>query len=293
MKKEEVIFVLKDKNIIMIGGDKRFSCLFDMLKVRVKNCVILNTDTEVFVSEYFLKEFDVVILPLPVTKDGIYINSSNEAFRMSLKSVIENIRDDAIVFGGIINDSLKNMLKQRKIRCFDYYTDEDFLILNSHLTALGTVKLISNSATEKLKNKKALITGYGHLSKALCSCLDDLEMNVSVVARNVKSREDALYHGFDAYDFPVYEDVLQKFDYIFNTVASKIFSPENIKKLRKDTVFVELASKPFGTDPEYFASFDKKYICGQSLPGKYYPEECAKGIYDVIVSCMTAGGDNN
>ena len=89
----------------------------------------------------------------------------------------------------------------------------------------------------------------------------------------------------------MYEEVLEKFDYIFNTVPSKIFSPENIKNLRKDTVFVELASKPFGTDPEYFISFDKKYICGQSLPGKYYPEDCAKGIYDVIVGYLSNGGD--
>ena len=65
---------------------------------------------------------------------------------------------------------------------------------------------------------------------------------------------------------------------------------ENIKKLRKDTVFVELASKPFGTDPEYFVSFDKKYICGQSLPGKYYSEACAKGIYDAIEGYMITGG---
>ena len=81
--------MLKDKNIIIIGGDKRFSYLFDMLKDRAKNCVIMNTDTEIFVSEYFIKEFDVVILPLPVTKDGIYINSCNGNFRMTIKSVVE------------------------------------------------------------------------------------------------------------------------------------------------------------------------------------------------------------
>lgn len=284
--------MLKDKNVVIIGGDKRFQLLFEKMKTKAENCVILNTDTEVFVSESFLKGFDIVVLPLPVTRDGIYINSSNEKFRMTINSVIENIRPDAVLFGGIINDGIKKILLEKSIEFYDYYTDEDFLILNSHLTALSTVRLITDSTLKNLKGKKALITGYGHLSKALCNCLDDLEMNVSVIARSVKSREDAVCHGFDAYDFPVYEEVLQNFDYIFNTVPSKIFSLENIKRLRKDTVFVELASKPFGTDPEYFLSFDKKYICGQSLPGKYYPEDCAKGIYDVISSCLSIRGDN-
>lgn len=277
--------MFKDKKVVIIGGDKRFSYLFERLKKEADDCVMFNTNTEVFVSDSFLKLFDVIILPLPVTKDGVYINSMNKDFFMPLKA-LEEIRDDAIVFGGIINEETSRIIKKQKNRYYDYYNDEEFLQLNSHLTALGTVKLISDGDSQKLKNKKALITGYGHLSKALCNCLEELEMNVSVVARNVKSREDAVCHGFDAYDFPLYKEVLQRFDYIFNTVPSAIFSPENIKNLRKDTVFVELASKPFGTAPENFLSFDKKYICGQSLPGKYYPKECSEGIYEAIKRCM-------
>ena len=205
--------MLKDQNIIIIGGDKRFNYLFKILKSKAKNCVILNTDTEVFVSDEFIENFDVVILPLPVTRDGEYINSSNKNFRLSIYSVLNNIRKDAIVFGGILNKEITEVLERRNIRYYDYYKNEDFLVLNSHLTALGTVKLISDSTGNNLKNKKALITGYGYLAKALCNSLEECEMNVSFVARNVKSRKDALCHGFDAYDFPVYEDVLQKFDY--------------------------------------------------------------------------------
>ena len=283
--------MLKDKNIIIIGGDNRFRFLFEKIKNKAKNCVVLNTDTEVFVSEDFINEFDIIILPLPVTRDGIYINSSNTKFRLPLTSVLNAVREDAIVFGGILNKECTEIMDIKKIKYCDYYKNKDFLVLNSHLTALGTVKLVSDKTGRNFKNKKALITGYGYLAKALCNCLEECEMNVSIVARNIKNREDAQYHGFDAYDFPVYDEVLEKFDYIFNTVPSKIFSPENIKNLRKDTVFVELASKPFGTDPEYFISFDKKYICGQSLPGKYYPEDCAKGIYDVIVGYLSNGGD--
>lgn len=283
--------MLKNKNILIIGGDKRFRCLFEMFKNKSRNCVILNTQTEVFVSKEFLKDFDIIVLPLPVTRDGMFINSDDRCFRLPLLSVINNLKNDAFVFGGIFNKEIEELLSSRNIRHFDYYKDEDFLVLNSHLTAMGTVKLISDNKVERLKNKKALITGYGYLAKALCNCLEEIEMNVSIVARNIKNREDALCHGFDAYDFPVYEDVLNKFDYIFNTVPSKIFSPENIKKLKKDTVFVELASKPFGIDPEYFVSYDKKYICGQSLPGKYYPEVCAEGIFEAISSYLSRMGE--
>lgn len=203
------------------------------------------------------------------------------------------MRHDALFFAGIISDSIESELIKREVNYYDYYKNKQFLILNSHLTALAAIKLISPDDETRYINKNVLITGYGYLAQALANCCDELGMNVSLIARKPKNRADAQEHGFDVYDFPIYEDMLKKFDYIFNTVPSKIFSKENISRLNRDTVFVELASKPYGTDPSYFISFSKEYICAQSLPGKYYPKECAKGIFDALINHLTNDGDEH
>lgn len=285
--------MLSNKKFLIIGGDTRFNLLFQILKDKCKRCVYLNCGKDISLFSSFIKSFDVIVFPLPLTKDGVYINSQNESFNLKIEDVINAIDENTIVLGGIIPESYKRLLEKKNIKYYDYYTNKDFLALNSHLTALGTMKLICGENKFEEKHKNVLITGYGYLAKALCTCADELGMNVSLIARKQKNRADAQEHGFDAYDFPIYEDMLQKFDYIFNTVPSKIFSEENIKKLKKDTVFVELASKPYGTDPEFFIVYGKKYICGQSLPGRFYPKECAVGIFDAIRSYFSLEGDEN
>ena len=49
--------------------------------------------------------------------------------------------------------------------------------------------------------------------------------------------------------------------------------------MKDSTLYIELASKPYGARPEYFERQKKRYLPAPSLPGKYCSTSAAEAIY--------------
>ena len=79
------------------------------------------------------------------------------------------------------------------------------------------------------------------------------------------------------------ENSLGEYDYIFSSVPSEIFGERDILSMKDEAVFFELASYPYGADRNLFIKYNKKYVSGSALPGKYLPTASAKLIADFIL----------
>ena len=74
----------------------------------------------------------------------------------------------------------------------------------------------------------------------------------------------------------------EKFDLIINTVPAKVLEESILKQVRKDTLIIDLASKPGGVDFETAKELGLNTIWALSLPGKVAPVTAGRIIYETI-----------
>jgi dipicolinate synthase subunit A len=75
-------------------------------------------------------------------------------------------------------------------------------------------------------------------------------------------------------------------DIIFNTIPSVILGEEQLEKVKKDCVIIDLASKPGGVDFEASKRLGIKTIWALALPGKVAPITAANIIKSTIFNMM-------
>ncbi len=270
----------KDKNAVIIGGDNRQRHLFEMLKNEFQKTAHIDSGSE----ENALKEIseaDVVVLPIPVTKvKGLIYTDSND-FEISKEKILQMLKKNAVVYGGGFTAEDRDFFEEEGFEYHDMLVNEAFLLENAYLTAEGALKLLLENTEETLFNKKALITGYGRIAEFLSEMLSKLKVKVTVAARNEVQLKTAEKKGYCTFNFNELKS-LKDFDFIFNTVPSRIFSEGMLESEGKCTYF-ELASAPFGADKNELISSGIAFVQGASLPGRYFPVTSARLIAQYIL----------
>ena len=264
--------------ILIVGGDKRMQMLGKILTERGYYCIRENRDFSTALS--LLDKARVVVLPIPVSKDGINIFSDNTEFRLSLTDVFNTLKSGQIVVSGGISGKYCENLEGNGVHCFNLNNCEEFTVYNAYLTAQGALKLLLDNTQSYVNGKYVLVTGFGRVAKALCAALKGLNMHIIVAARNRVQLCEAECMGYKTiYKDNISNDVFM-FDYIFNTIPYPVFSKDDIRMFKKGCIYFELASHPYGASAEDFISENKKYVPAPALPGKYTAYSAAEKIAD-------------
>ena len=173
-------------NFGIIGGDKRQlycakSAIDDGYGVYI--CGFEKCDTLLGMQlsdlEDTLGNSDALILPLPVTKDGITLNTPLSNDIISIDKLFE-ITDHKPVFCGMAN---KLPLKRDNI--FDYGTREEFAVANAVPTSEGAIETAMLEYDGTINSSKCLVTGYGRIGRVLSDMLAGLGADVTVSAQEI------------------------------------------------------------------------------------------------------------
>ncbi len=168
-----------------------------------------------------IKNSDVVLLPVPTTRDGknIFCPMTNKIIPLD-----------------IINETKKNALilscgyNFENINCIDYLKLDDFCLLNAVPTAEGAIAYAINDTPFCLWQSRVLVIGNGKVAKILIDRLVALKCDVTVSAR--KNADFAWLQALGIKHIHT-NDVSKstnKFDIIFNTIDVKLFDEyENLK----------------------------------------------------------------
>lgn len=264
-------------NYLIMGGDKRQRILYEKLLCENKN-IRFASHPEDF--EDFAQYTDI-ILPLPLTRDGITVYTTETNSILNLKDIINKINKGQIVFGGGIPEKIKESLKYQGIKYFDYMSDEKFLTANAELTSQGALRLLLENTERYIVGSQILIVGFGRVARSLAFLLQCLGVKVCIAAR---SPEKATESGFDSIDIYSLSKQISRFDYIFGTVPCNVIDSEAISNIKDNSVYFELASAPFTAAKEVFIKQNKKHIDGCALPGKFLAEASAEIIAQFISS---------
>ena len=274
-----MVFLKQIKKICVFGGDKRQRYIAEMLCPRGVETVSKSDD----ISKEKLSVFDCFLLPVPVTRDGYRLGVENDILLMDL---FEALPYECTVIGGKIPRFFADHLITKDIQICDFYEDKEYIWKNAKITAEGALMLLMSESEFSLEGVKALVCGYGRIGKCLSEILGAHGVDVTVAARKKEVLLEAtIFGGFETehieYSRVGSPDTHGRYDVIFNTIPSRIFDDENASIL-ENSIYIELASAPYGGDGETIEKYCKKYILASGLPGKYAPQSDAEEAFKAI-----------
>ena len=235
---------------------------------------------------------DVLILPLPVSKDGISVNCTGDFADSSPK--IEQVFCGAgrsPVLAGSISPRIADQAARMGVRLYDYYDSEELMINNAYLTAEGAISLAMNELNVSLLGARVCVIGYGRIGKFLARMLSAIGASVTVAARKGTDIAYAAGFGLDTLRI-TYSDgqsslcSLGDYRIIFNTAPYRLLDAQVLACISKEALIIDLASAPGGFDPEAARHLGRRVISAPGLPGKYAPLTAGRFVGDAIATLL-------
>ena len=225
---------------------------------------------------------DIIIFPLPFSTDGEHINCPFSSERYGVSDVFRKLDKNALIFSGMASSFHKKIAEEYGLRMHDYYECEDLQIKNAVPTAEGAIRTFMEHKKITVFGSHCVVTGFGKVGMCLADRLKNLGSNVTVAARSPKDLSLAETMGHDARNIDFIISNGTDADCIFNTIPCNIFNSEFIDKISDKTLYLELASKPWGMNKKCAEGLGERYVAAPSLPGKYTPETAGIIIAETV-----------
>ncbi|MBQ8297483.1 MAG: dipicolinate synthase subunit A [Ruminococcus sp.] len=284
------------QKLLIAGGDlrqiycaRRLSELYDIAVAGFDEKYIpADTDLEI-VSLSEKEKYDCVVLPVPALGEGELLNTPCCDEKISAADIAALLKPNAPVFAGKVSGKLRDIFSGFEV-C-DYMEREELSLLNAIPTAEGAVQIAIEELPVTLSGQKILIVGCGRIGTALVGILKGFGADVTVSVRNAKGAAKARILGAKTC---CTKDIVTDCGLVFNTVPDLIFDRETLGKFPRNTLFIDLASKPGGIDFEAAAELGIKAIWALGLPGKTAPITSGEIIADTISGILSEkGGDSH
>ncbi len=237
-----------------------------------------------------LNESGVLILPVPYSSDNCRINSPLTKNEIRLQEFFSHLDGKQLIFAGLVNSTLENYANEKGALLIDYMKCEELNILNAVPTAEGAIEAALRELPKTLHSSKILITGFGRIGKLLASMLCGMGNDVTVCARSSEALAWIRAMGYKYMSMDDLKKYVCKYDVVFNTVPSMIFTPPVLRECKKDLLIIDLASKPGGVDCDYAEKCGVNVIWALSLPGKCSPVTAGEIIKETICGIMKKRG---
>lgn len=277
-------------NITIIGGDSRIEELVGFLQ---------NDKHEIFVyglekSEKLkhlkqlesiklgLENSNLIITSIPLSKDGKYINTPLSDNKILVKDFFEMVKNKKIITGNITDEIKKCIKSENNLEVIDVLEFEKLTVLNSIPTAEGAIQIAMEKSNITIHNSKCLILGFGRIGKILAKMLFGMGAKVYCEARKQQDIAWIESYGYNPIHLNELNQYLKEFDFIFNTIPYVILDKNNLSLVKKDSILIDLASKPGGIDFEEANRLNLKNEWALALPGKVAPKTAASYIYEII-----------
>lgn len=283
-------------SVLFLGGDMRQKYACDYLnerKIDAIACLDITIDDQLI---QYINKSNMIVFPLPASKDGIAINTITNDRMICIKDIFKLIPNDKTIIGGRFTKSMKDFFKEKSYSYVDYYDDESFQIQNALISAEGAIYYGKSRFIGSIHNSKIAILGFGRIGKILSYLLMSQGAKISVFARKDIDCTWSELIGFKAnkikniasdnvLDFREYH-----FDIIFNTIPHRIINEYCAKSISTNSIIIDLASDPYGMDLELARKFNLQYYRELSIPGRYAPKAAGEILGNTIINIINQEG---
>lgn len=197
-----------------------------------------------------------------------------------LRVTVEKLQGvrQATFFTGKLTATWQALLKEQEIHY--YLQEESFIWQNAALTAEAMLAHFYKGGMS-IQYKRVLITGFGRVAKMLANLLIRLHVHVVIAVRSEVQRAEAQAYGYEAY---ILDDTLTvDADYCVNTIPAQWLDAP-FHRVLKMPIF-DVASAPGCLRNVERADYELL----PALPGKYFPYDAAKVLYETILQLKGEG----
>ena len=283
------------KTILVAGGDLRYCSTARAFLRGYRVCALGFTREELPDSDITLADSaaelpscDALVLPMPVSDDGVTLRAPFAPQPVALAELLPCLKPDALVFGGKFGAARK-LFTDAGFPVIDYLQSEELAAGNAIPTAEGALGILLSETPRTVHNARILILGYGRIGCRLACILQALGAHVTVCARRSTDRSRAQMTGCDAVDYPQIR--AGDFDVIVNTVPALVVTRELLTAMQPETLVLDLASKPGGVDLEAAKLLNRRVIWALSLPGKTAPVTAGELIAHTVGHILEERGN--
>lgn len=257
------------------------SSAHDYLLAHGCDSVIMNEITQPCASpeDYMAlsRTADVLILPAPLTSDGIHIKGCP---KIGVSDIFTEVTDNILIFSGAV----PKIFIKPSTKYINYLDDEDYILEMAYLTAEGTLGHLLSQYSRALRDSNIVIIGWGRIAKFLYTQLHSYTSRISTVLRRTELIGELVHAGIHACDFSCLTSTCADADIIINTVPSMILNETALDQVSCDTYIIELASNPGGVDLEAARRLRLTAVNLPGLPGKCAPVSAGEALGKCILS---------
>ena len=280
--------MIKINKFLVVGGDLRNVELAKILKEDGKTVYTygMNIDSTEKL-ETILEDVEVVVGPIPFSRDSLSVNSTFVESKILIKELLEKMKGKILIAGNISED-VKKLAKSYNIQMIDVMKSEKLAVLNTIATAEGTIELMIANTDTIIFDSNVLILGFGRVAKTLANRLKGLVKSITCASRENDELAWIEVYGYEKLDLKDFvkcqesKKCLENYNVIINTIPSMILDAEKLQYVNKEVLLIDLASNPGGIDKEETKKQGLKLIHALGLPGKVAPKSSAKFIKDII-----------
>ncbi|MBQ8497419.1 MAG: hypothetical protein IJ489_08215 [Clostridia bacterium] len=268
-----------DYKIAVVGGDRRNIFAAKRLCERGYRAEIFALTGGKTYDDCKKTEADAYLLPLPLTKDGESLFTPDTHEKIPLRSFFADIPKDALLFAGKTDGFTDE-------RLIDYAKSEDFARYNAIPTAEGALLLAMQTLGAVIHGMSVCVIGFGKVGRETARLFHAVGAEVTVFARRQEAREEAELLGCRAEPIERLSVKAGAYRLLLNTVPARLIGMETLSMISKDAVLIELASAPYGFDPEEAKAMGLTGIIAGGLPGRFFPESAGIAVADTVLNLI-------
>lgn len=289
---------MTNKRFTVLGGDLRSIKLANLISAEGNKVNIYGFKSAGFELgleespslELAIKEADIVIGPLPCSNDNENINAPFCPEKIYIKDVFKTMTKNQLFIAGRISEKILHAASVYSVYSVDLLEREEMAVLNAIPTAEGAIQIAMEEMPITLHDCNAIILGFGRIGKILAKMLSGLGCNVYVEARKYSDLAWIKGYGYKPVHINEMGNILDSMDVIFNTIPHVVLDVSMLEKVKKDSIIIDLASKPGGVDFEKAKEQGVKTIWALSLPGKVAPVTAAEFIKATVYNIINELG---
>jgi len=281
------------KEVFLFGGDVRYLHLFYVLSeqgVPVRSMGLMQEEPSQTLAEC-LAWAKVVLLPVPsVVGDPPFIPLGKEGAGIPLAGFAQNLQMGTTVVTsqpeGVNAAPLKDACQKVGCQMVNLLESESFKAGNAVPTAEGAIYHALENGRRSLAGSASMVVGFGQVGRELAKDLVALGAKVTVSARRPEQMEEIERLGYQPVHSYSLDQALPVQNFIFNTVPHCLLGEKELRLLRPDALYIELASIPYGFDKEAAQRLGIREGIYPGIPGKMFPQTAAQIIYKELKSYL-------
>lgn len=203
------------------------------------------------------------------------------------------LRPGTWIFTGIARPRFENTCHRLDLSLVKLMDLDDVAILNSIPTAEGTIALAMEMMDITIHGSRVAVIGFGRCGFTLARNLSALGAHVAVVARRPSDLARISELGLQPVHLRQLKDAVEACDLIINTVPHPILTSDVLDAVPKESVIIDIASRPGGTDFAYAAKQGIQAKLAPSLPGIVAPKTAGRILATTICRMLNDGHEGS